>query len=148
MRPNHLLYRRIAYMFDTLSALCRVMEIKYTLGVKTRAAYEKRDKKALARTIEDYRELEKRVLDFYEKFRTQWVRECKQNGFEKHDIRIGGLLLRIRDCYRILRDYCDGKIAGIAALEERILLFRPNELLGEVTYHNDWLSTAMIKPKM
>ena len=34
------------YMFDTLSALCRVMEIKYTLGVKTRAAYEKRDKKA------------------------------------------------------------------------------------------------------
>ena len=36
----------------------------------------------------------------------------------------------------------------IAALEERILLFRPNELPGEVTYHNDWLSTAMIKPKM
>lgn len=60
------------------------------------------------------------MLDFYEKFRTQWVRECKQNGFEKHDIRIGGLLLRIRDCYRILQDYCDGKIAGIAALEEDI----------------------------
>ena len=88
------------------------------------------------------------MLDFYEKFRTQWGRECKQNGFEKHDIRIGGLLLRIRDCYRILQDYCDGKIAEIAALEERILLFRPNELPGEVTYHNDWLSTAMIKPKM
>ena len=136
------------YMFDTLSALCRVMEIKYTVGVKTRAAYGKRDKNALIGIIEDYKELEKRLLDFYEKFRTQWVRECKQNGFEKHDIRIGGLLLRIRDCYRILRDYCDGKIAGIAALEERILLFRPNELPGEVTYHNDWLSTAMIKPKM
>ena len=102
----------------------------------------------ITRIIGDYKELEKRVFEFYEKFRLQWRRECKQNGFEKHDIRIGGMLLRIRDCYRILQDYCDGKIAEIAALEEKILPFRPNDLPGECTYYNDWMSTAMIKPKM
>lgn len=139
---------KFGYMFDALSALCRVMEIKYTLGAETRAAYERRDKNALTRIIGNYKELEKRVFEFYEKFRAQWERECKQNGFEKHDIRIGGLLLRLRDCYRILQDYCDGKIAKIAALEEKILPFRPNDLLGKCTYYNDWMSTAMIKPKM
>ena len=102
----------------------------------------------ITRIIGDYKELEKRVFEFYEKFRAQWRRECKQNGFEKHDIRIGGMMLRIRDCYRILQDYCDGKIAEIAALEEKILPFRPNDLPGECTYYNDWMSTAMIKPKM
>ena len=102
----------------------------------------------ITRIIGDYKELEKRVFEFYEKFRSQWRRECKQNGFEKHDIRIGGMMLRIRDCYRILQDYCDGKIAEIANLEKKILPFRPNDLPGECTYYNDWMSTAMIKPKM
>ena len=74
-------------------------------------------------------------------------RFASENGLELIPC-IQTLAHLIRDCYRILQDYCDGKIAEIAALEEKILPFRPNDLPGECTYYNDWMSTAMIKPKM
>lgn len=38
-----------AYLFDCLSDLCKVLELKYDLGVKTRAAYLAKNKKNLTR---------------------------------------------------------------------------------------------------
>ena len=137
--------KRFGYIFKTLEQLCSALEIKFTLGIRTREAYNAGDKKELEELAADYKELEKRLGKFYKSFREQWEKECKLNGFEKQDIRIGGLLLRVRHCRKILQRYCEGKIPSIPALEEEIL---PMEGLkdGEAAIYNGWLLTAAIKP--
>lgn len=134
------------YIFETSSALCDVMSIKYALGVRTRKAYKSGDKKAIERLISHYDELYKRVQKLYERFKAQWDKECKQNGFEHHDARYGALLMRIKHCREILSEYASGKKASIPALEEEIL--PPNKgdsRVGEAIQFNNYAMTALIK---
>ena len=49
------------------------------------------------------------------------MKERKTFGFEVQDIRIGGLLQRIKRCKRTLENYLDGKIDKIEELEQEIL---------------------------
>lgn len=141
-------HTQFGYLFETYAALCDVLQIKYALGVKTRAAYQRKDTHALLKLTEEYRELEKRVETFYQKFRTQWERECKPYGFEKHDVRLGGLLLRLRHCREMLSEYCAGTRKELPELKETILPFKQKVSTGQSIYFNDWLSSATIKPKM
>lgn len=97
--------------------------------------------------IEDYKKLELAIGEFYRAFRAQWDRECKPNGFEKHDIRIGGLRQRVKHCREMLESYANGKTGTVSALEEEILPFADLQD-GQSALFNDWLTTAMIKPKM
>ena len=61
--------RRYGHVFDTLAKLCAVLEIKYELGVKTRAAYKAGDKNELRRLAEeDYAEVIRRVRAFGKAF--------------------------------------------------------------------------------
>ena len=139
--------RRYGYIFNTLARLCDVLRIKYTLGQRTRAAYRRNDASEMSLLIEDYKKLELAIGEFYRAFRAQWDRECKPNGFEKHDIRIGGLRQRIKHCREMLESYANGKTASISALEEEILPFADLQD-GQSALFNDWLTTAMIKPKI
>lgn len=138
---------RFGYIFKTLAALCEVLEIKIDLGVRTRSAYRNKDKNMLLELVFDYEELEKRLEEFYRCFKSQWEKECKLNGFEKHDIRLGGLIRRIKHCREILEEYCKGSRKSIPPLEEDILPIDGNEPARLVNY-NEWISTAMIKPYM
>ena len=139
---------KFGYIFDTYIALCDVLQIKYALGVKTRNAYTNRDMSTLLALTEEYSELERRVETFYFKFRTQWEKECKPHGFEKHDVRLGGLLFRIRHCRETIKEFCAGERSEIAQLDETILPFKQKIPAGSSIYFNDWLYSAMIKPKM
>lgn len=136
------------YVFRTLADLCYVLEIKYALGMRIRAAYAARDRNALQACVGDCDELIVRLKQFYASFRDQWSRECLLYGFEKHDVRIGGLIWRIQDCKNILQDYLDGKMSSIRMLEESVLPYTPDSISGESITHNDWLTEAFIKPKM
>ena len=138
---------RYGYLFRTLMALCDVLDIKYTLGVRTRELYRKGDKEALSALIGEYRELEGRLAKFYAAFRAQWDTESRQNGFETHDIRIGGLLQRVRHCREMLTAYCAGRTGSIPALEEEILLPFAGSGDGESVLYNYWLYTAIVYPK-
>lgn len=139
--------RRFGYVFRTLAALCDVLEIKYDLGVRTRRAYKAGERAALGALVSDYAALEKRLKRFYRLFLAQRERECKPNGFEKQDIRLGGLMQRVAHCRRTLSEYLAGKRADIPELEEEILPFGGGEDGRAVTF-NRWLDTAMIKPMM
>ncbi len=139
---------RFGYIIDMYIALCDVLQIKYALGVKTRDAYAKKDVNALSALTKEYAELEKRVEMFYEKFRVQWNKESKPYGFEKHDVRLGGLLLRIRHCRETITEFCEDNRNEIPQLDETILPFKKKVPIGQSIYFNDWLSSAMIKPKM
>ena len=138
---------RFGYIFKTLAALCDVLEIKYTLGIRTREAYRRKDKDALGTIAGEYKELEKRLDKFYKRFAEQWERECKPNGFEKHDLRLGGLKQRVRHCRKRLRKYCAGELRSLPELEEEILPFGGNAP-GDSVCFNNWAMTAMIKPNM
>ena len=138
---------RFGYIFKTLAALCDVLEIKYTLGIRTREAYRRKDKDALGTIAGEYKELEKRLDKFYKRFAEQWERECKPNGFEKHDLRLGGLKQRVRHCRKRLRKYCAGELRSLPELEEEILPFGGNAP-GDSVCFNNWATTAMIKPNM
>ena len=139
---------RYGYVFRTIGALCSVLELKYSLGVRTRSAYRADDRAALAGLISDYRTLEGRLKAFYRLFRAQWERECKPNGFEKHDIRLGGLMMRVSHCREVLKEYLAGKRTRIPELEEDILPFWPGRADGEPLLFNNWQYTAQIKPLM
>ena len=118
-----------SYIFDTLSKLSAVLAIKVNICTRTREAYASGDKQQLDAVIRDYRKMIKRTEDFYQAFRKQWYTENKPHGFDVQDIRIGGLLQRMRSCLDRLELYRDGAIDSIAELEEEILPMDPNRWL-------------------
>lgn len=111
------------YLFKSLGALCRLLEIKAELGVRTRAAYRAGDKGKLLLLTADYDETEKRLTAFYDAYQAQWMRENKPHGFDVQDLRLGGLLQRIRSCRARLETYCAGTLDRIDELEEDTLDF-------------------------
>lgn len=122
------------------------MSIKYTLGVRTRRAYKSGDKNEVAKLINDYDELYRRIQKLYDAFKAQWNRECKLNGFEHHDERYGALLMRIKHCREIMSEYVSGNAESIVALEDDIL--PPNKCnseVGKATHFNNYAMTALIK---
>ena len=114
--------RGFGYVFNTLAKLCSVLEIKYELGVKTRAAYKNNDKHELEKLANDeYLELQRRIKDFHRVLRIQWSKDNKGYGFEVQDARLGGLIMRLDTCRKQILDYVKGKIEKIEELECEIL---------------------------
>ena len=110
------------YIFKNIRALCKVLEIKFDLGVKTRKAYLAGDKVTLKNLAEnDYAVLLERLDAFYDAFRAFWMTEKKPFGFEVQDIRIGGLKQRVAHCKRRLENYVSGTLDSIPELAEKIL---------------------------
>jgi hypothetical protein len=112
---------KFSYIFKTLQALCEVLAIKSDIGVRTRQAYRKDDKTELTNLAKEYSVLLKRTQTFYTVFRKHFLRENKPSGFEIQDIRLSGLMQRIKYCRQTLLDYCAGKISNIAELDEELL---------------------------
>ncbi len=117
------------YLFTAAQTLCEVLSIKAELGVNTRKIYAAKNRSALKELITDYQELQEKLEVFYESYRTQWFTENKPHGFDVQDIRLGGLMMRIRSCRERLQMFLDGKIDVIEELEEKQLDFSGN---GEV----------------
>lgn len=126
---------RFGYLFDAAAKLCRFLQVKFTIGVRTRRAYQSGDRGALETLVEDYRRLSVLLEDFYQAHKNRWFTENKPFGFEVQDVRIGGLKQRIIHCRQRLEAYLAGKTAVIEELEEQIL---PE--FGPDTRHNYWCS--------
>ena len=98
-----------SYIYDTLSKLAKVLSYKYDLGIRAREAYQVRDEAALKGVVEDFKKTEKALKAFYKSFCALWHYENKPNGFEIHDMRLGGLMQRLTHCRERLEDYLNGK---------------------------------------
>ncbi len=126
-----------SYLFDTASKLCAVLAYKSDIGIRTRELYESGDRQALEPIIADYNKMIKRTEVFYQAFRAQWYTENKANGFEVHDIRLGGLIMRMKNCRDRLADYVAGRIDDIPELNEKTMPFRQG-----ITDYNYYYSTV------
>lgn len=112
---------KYAYLFENMALLCRVLEKKAYLGLRTRKAYREGDREALKLLVDDYKEAAKRVEEFTESFRRAWLQENKPFGWELHQARLGGLQSRLLDCRKRLIEYLNGEAESIPELEEDIL---------------------------
>ena len=66
-------------------------------------------------------EIIKKTEAFYCSFRAQWYLENKPHGFNVQDVRIGGVIMRLKNGKALLEEYLDGKIDRIEELEEELL---------------------------
>lgn len=110
-----------AYLFDQAAKLCSILEVKYELGLRLRAAYRAGDREALLRGAADLRRSAKRLRIFYETYRDNWMKEKKPHGFEIQQYRMAGMEQRLYDCARMIDDYLAGKLARLEELEEELL---------------------------
>ena len=111
------------YVFDTIAALCDVLEIKAEIGIRARKAYKEKDIEELKKIVADYSEMIDRTEEFYNCFRKQWYKENKPFGFEPQDIRLGGLIMRMKNCCNTIEEYLAGDASAILELEEESLPF-------------------------
>ena len=110
-----------SYIFDTAKNLCEVLSIKYEIGVRTRKLYLEKDYNSMKELLLDYDKLIDNLNSFYFAFEHQWMLENKPQGFDIQDIRIGGLILRIKHCKKRLEQFLNGDICKIEELEEPVL---------------------------
>ena len=64
-----------------------------------------------------------RLERFHDAYQAQWMQENKPHGFDVQDIRLGGLMQRVKTCRARLEDYCAGRLDRLEELEsERSLI--------------------------
>ena len=84
--------------FHSQQLLAEVLATKADLGMRTREAYQAGDKPAITSLIWDYDDCIDCLAKFMGAFRTAWLTENKPHGFEVQDIRVGGLIQRLKSC--------------------------------------------------
>lgn len=104
--------------FESQQALCEALAIKAELGVRTREVYQSKDQDALLLLIKDYQLLLKKLDKFYRTYKALWFSVNKPHGFDVQEIRLTGLIGRVRGCMERLQDLANGKISVIEELEE------------------------------
>ncbi len=109
------------YLFDTASKLSKVLSVKYSLGVEIRNAYNEKNTVKMQKIIKKCKLLITYIEEFYAAFKRGWLRENKAFGLEVHTARIGGLIMRVRDCAEILTEWCGNTRVKIDELEEPII---------------------------
>lgn len=106
-------------LFRTAASLMKVLLLKAGLGQATRECYHRRDKNALKELLENrYAELLSALEKFYRHFREEWFAFYKPFGWEVQDIRLGGLIARVRTCADRLGEFIRGEKEVLEELEE------------------------------
>ncbi len=135
------------YLFDSASALCELMSVKYSLGAETRSAYTEKDSQKLKELINKYHICEELLEKFYIAFKRLWYKENKPHGFDVQDLRLGGLARRLRSCRERLQDFVLGEEKVIHELEERLLDFYgggENIEKEKTPTYNKWSKNASV----
>lgn len=112
------------YLFRYLGALCSALELKADLGPAVRRLYAQNNRAGMARLIETrFTPLAARLEEFYDAFLAAWNTDKKPHGFDVQDIRLGGLMRRVRHAAAVLWDWAAGKTQTVPELEEKLLDF-------------------------
>lgn len=124
---------RFGYLFQTQAKLLRALHAKHDLGIRLRRAYSEGDKEELSRLYGDILHTAACVEEFYRAFRAQWYIENTPQGFDMNDIKLGGLIWRLRSCADRLNDYLQGRAERIEELEKPLLKYK-----GDTANYMQW----------
>ena len=110
------------YLFKSMRTLCEALAVRFDLGVKTRNAYRNGERGELEIIVKkDYPAAIRKIQLFYDAFEEFWMTEKKPFGFEVQDIRLGGVIQRLKHCKKTIEKYLAGEIDKIDELEQEIL---------------------------
>lgn len=117
-------YPEFAHLFTVSGRLSAVLEQKWNLGVRLKAAYEGGDQAVLRQIAEvELPRLREKVEALRKAHREQWMSIYKPFGWEVIDARYGGVLARLETTQVRLLQYIDGAIDRIEELEVERLHF-------------------------
>lgn len=115
---------RFGYLFKVLSSLSHVLSLKADLGNLTRERYHQKDYEALQQLIHDrYEPLIEALEIFYHHHQQRWMKDNKPHGFDVQDLRLGGLIQRVKHQKDMIESYVNHDIDIIEELEEDVLPF-------------------------
>lgn len=123
-----------AGLFDTLAALCDILEYKSVLGIKIREAYMAGQTEELVKLADCCRKTADRVEIFRQKRQKLWYEENKAFGWELQDLRLGGLKTRLGSAADRIMDYVNKTADRLEELEEDRLLLEERENPGFETF--------------
>lgn len=110
------------YLFDTLSALCHVLELKCAVGIRLKAAYDAGDRQTMAHIADEVLpEIQRRLADFIAVYQRQWLTDNKVFGLDVLEVRFGGLERRLTTAVQRLHAYLAGEVDSLPELmQERL----------------------------
>ena len=124
------------YLFDTMIALCGVLEQKCSVGLEIRTAYEAGDIRRLdlicSRRLPA---LKDELTRFLQLFHKQWLLENSAFGLDVIDLRIGGLIQRTDTAIQRIRAYVHGEIPRLEEVEVPLLPFEPGTQGRDIYVH-------------
>ena len=115
---------RFKLMFTMYSKLAAYLSVKSEIGLEIRKAYLEKDNDALRLIAYNFiPEIQEKLKSFHKSFMNLWYKECKGQGFEVIDIRLGGVMARCDSTMYRIKAYLKGNIDKIEELEEERLYF-------------------------
>ena len=109
--------------FDVLKKLCSLLENKADFGLRLQKAYLAKDIAVLSALMNECDLISKKLQALRSSHRASWMTYHKSFGWEVHDIRYGGLIMRFDTVRETIRQYLAGEIDTIDTLEEERLRF-------------------------
>ncbi len=119
------------YIFETMSALCDFLSVKFELGKRLRTAYKSGDREKLEVIYKDIRKAEGKLVKFELAHKKRWNEDFYPQGYDVQDVRIGALKQRLKTARERLEEYLTGRVETIPELEVDLLSASPwgDELL-------------------
>lgn len=112
-----------ASAFAVIRNLSSLLENKADFGVRLKKAYDSGDKETLAAMAQECDVIIDKISALRKAHRASWMEYNKPFGWEVHDIRYGGMLMRFDTVKERILDYLSGAIDSIGELEaERLYL--------------------------
>ncbi len=108
-------------IFDTVKALCSLLENKSDFGVRARCAYDENDREALAALASECDVIIEKLNAFTDTQYRAWTAYYKPFGWEILDLRYGGLIRRFITAKIRITAYLSGELESIAELHEKRL---------------------------
>ncbi|MBQ8350466.1 MAG: beta-N-acetylhexosaminidase [Clostridia bacterium] len=103
--------------YDTIRKLSSLLENKADYGIRLKAAYDKKDKEALAALAGECDVIGEKLEALKQSHKASWMIYNKPFGWEVHDIRYGGLAARFQTVKERVLAYLAGEIETIEELE-------------------------------
>ena len=109
------------YLFEWYISFADLLSVKSNLSSRIIEAYKAKDMDKLTLAADDCKTLIRKLSFFHKSYQKRWFEENKPHGFDVQDIRLGGVIQRVKSCMERLQQYIDGAITVIEELEEPVL---------------------------
>ena len=113
----------LEYLFDYMRKYAKAVYKKSDLGIRLTKAYKENDREALAALVEEIADAKAALLEFVDALAGVWYRNNKPFGFDRLDLRLGGVAARMDRAVSRVNQYLNREIPNIEELEEERLIF-------------------------